>query len=392
MLLSESTPIDWPDSPELADRAAAWAAAYIHIPFCSRLCPYCDFAVVTGRDADFDRYLDALGAEIDSEPAWKQLDAVYFGGGTPSIIEPTLLAQVLERLDKRFGLATDAEISLEANPEDWTLAKAVTLRAAGFNRVSFGAQSFEQRTLISLGRRHRPQQIEAAVLSAREAGFSSVNLDLIYGSAGEDVARWTSSVDQALGLGLDHLSCYGLTVEPGTDLYRRISEGAPAPDPDLQADQWERANALATNAGLVRYEVSNWARPGHPVRYNLAVWAQADFLGFGLSAHRLRDGIRSHNFRRFDTYLDALASGSAAPIAGSEEVSGWDRELERLFLGLRRAAGVISGAGGAALAASMDGKRLEEAGVIDFDRDRLRVRKPLLTDAASRAVLALPPP
>lgn len=390
MPLSESTPTDWPDSPELADRAGGWAAAYVHIPFCSRLCPYCDFAVVTGREGDLHRYLQALEAEIDSEPAWKPLDSVYFGGGTPSIIEPSQLARVLNRLNKQFGLAADVEISLEANPEDWSPAKAAALREAGFTRVSFGAQSFEQRTLISLGRRHRPEQVEQAVESARAAGFRSVNLDLIYGSAGEDLARWTSSVDRALGLGLEHLSCYGLTVEPGTDLHRRVAAGGPAPDPDLQADQWERADALATDAGLVRYEVSNWARPGHTVRYNLAVWAQADFLGFGLSAHRFRDGIRSHNYRHFDTYLATAEAG--ASVAGYEEVSGWDHELERLFLGLRRAAGVVSGAGGAALAASPEGKRLEEAGVIDFDRDRLRVRRPLLTDAVSRAVLALSPP
>lgn len=387
---SESTPTDRPDSPGLADRAAGWTAAYVHIPFCSRLCPYCDFAVVTGREGDLDRYLQALEAEIDSEPAWRPLDSVYFGGGTPSLIEPSQLARVLEGLDRQFGLAADVEISLEANPEDWSWAQAVALREAGFTRVSFGAQSFEQRTLISLGRRHRPGQVEEAVASARGAGFTSVNLDLIYGSPGEDLARWTTSLDRALELGLDHLSCYGLTVEPGTELHRRVAAGAAAPDPDLQADQWETANALATDAGLVRYEVSNWARPGHTVRYNLAVWAQADFCGFGLSAHRFRDGIRSHNYRHFDTYLEAATAG--APVAGYEEVAGWDRELERLFLGLRRTAGVISGAGGAALAASLEGERLLEAGVIDFDQNRLRVRRPLLTDAASRAVLALPPP
>lgn len=392
MPLSESTSTERPDSPGLADRAGGWAAAYIHIPFCSRLCPYCDFAVVTRREGEIDRYMQALGAEIESEPAWKQLDAIYFGGGTPSLVEPSQLAQILERLNKHFGLAADAEISLEANPEDWTPTKAVELFEAGFTRVSFGAQSFEQRTLIALGRRHRPQQVEEAVASARAAGFRSVNLDLIYGTAGEDLARWTTSVDRALGLGLDHLSCYGLTVEPGTDLYRRVAAGSPAPDPDLQADQWEAADALATSAGLVRYEVSNWARPGHPVRYNLSVWAQAEFCGFGLSAHRFRDGIRSHNYRHFDTYLDRAAAGKGAAVAGRDEVSGWDRELERLFLGVRRAAGVRSGEGGAALAASLDGKRLEDAGVIDSDGDRLQVRKPLLTDAVSRAVLALPPP
>ncbi|MGH8958693.1 MAG: radical SAM family heme chaperone HemW [Acidimicrobiia bacterium] len=383
--------IDRPDSAELADRAGGWASAYVHIPFCSRLCPYCDFAVVTGRDAEAGRYLEALEAEINTEPVWKALDSVYFGGGTPSLIEPSRLGQILLRLGQQFGINAGAEISLEANPEDWTAAKAFALREAGFTRVSFGAQSFEQRTLIALGRRHRPHQIEEAVATARAAGFPSVNLDLIYGSPSEGLPNWISSVDQAVALGLDHLSCYGLTVEPGTDLYRQVAAGGPAPDPDLQADQWEAANALATAAGLVRYEVSNWARPGHAVRYNLAVWAQADYLGFGLAAHRFRDGVRSHNFRHLDTYLESI-EGSVSPIAGYERVSGWDRELERLFLGLRRAAGAVCGDGGDALLSSEEGKRLREAGVIASDRDRLVVRKPLLTDAAARAVLALSRP
>ncbi|MGH8923749.1 MAG: radical SAM family heme chaperone HemW [Acidimicrobiia bacterium] len=380
-----------PDSPGLADRAGDWSAAYVHIPFCARLCPYCDFAVVIGRDGEVDRYLEALESEIESHAAWKALDSVYFGGGTPSRVAVERLARVLEKLEKHFGLSADAEVSLEANPEDWTAAKAFGLRAAGFTRVSFGAQSFDQRTLLALGRRHRPHQIEAAVASAKVAGFPSVSLDLIYGSPSESLDDWTRSVDHALSLGLDHLSCYALTVEQGTDLYRQVAAGGPAPDPDLQADQWEAASARATAAGLVRYEVSNWARPGHPVRYNLAVWAQAEYLAFGLGAHRFREGIRSHNFRRLDTYLRAIEAGESG-VAGSEPVVGWDREVERLFLGLRRAAGVMPGEAGEALLASAGGKVLMDAGVISCDSHRLVVRKPLLTDAASRAVLALSPP
>jgi putative oxygen-independent coproporphyrinogen III oxidase len=380
-----------PDSPRLADRAQSWSAAYVHIPFCSRLCPYCDFAVVTGRDSEIDRYLRAVETEIENEPAWRQLDAIYFGGGTPSRVDPHRLAGVLRRLELRFGLSSDAEISLEANPEDWTTGKALALREAGFNRVSFGAQSFDQRTLLALGRRHRPHQIQEAAVAARAAGFASINLDLIYGSPSECLSDWTKSVNSALEVGIDHLSCYALTVEPGTDLFRHIAAGGPRPDPDLQADQWEAANAGATAAGMVRYEVSNWARPGHVVRYNLAVWAQADYLAFGLSAHRFRDGIRSHNFRHLDTYLEAI-EGLDSPIAGYEPVDGWDREVERLFLGLRRAAGAVSGPAGAALLASAEGRRLEEAGVIRSEGRRLTVGKPLLTDAVSRAVLALSPP
>lgn len=382
---------DSPASPALADAARELASAYVHIPFCARLCPYCDFAVVTGRDDQIDRYLNALEKEIESERGWRQLDAVYIGGGTPSRVEARRLKAILERLDKCFGISVGSEISLEANPEDWDFSKAAELVEAGFNRVSFGAQSLDRHTLQALGRAHRPEQVAGAVAAARAAGFSSVNLDLIYGAPSESLATWVSTLQQALDLGLDHLSCYALTVEAGTELYRQIAAGSPAPDPDLQADEWETADALAGAAGLVRYEVSNWALPGHAVRYHLAVWAQADYLAFGLGAHRFREGTRSHNYRHLDTYLAALEEGQA-PIAGAEALAGWDREIERVFLGLRRAAGVRLGEGGRVLLGSADGHRLEEAGVIRVDADRLVVAKPLMTDSASRAVLALSPP
>jgi oxygen-independent coproporphyrinogen-3 oxidase len=389
-MLIEST-VESPDSPALADRAAAWAAAYVHIPFCARLCPYCDFAVVTGQDSQISRYVDALCREIDTEWDWRELDAVYFGGGTPSRMQPELLGRIVLQLQRRFGIRNDAEVSLEANPEDWSPIRAEALREAGFNRVSFGGQSFSQRTLRALGRRHEPAQIESAVAIAKASGFSSVNLDLIYGTPGENLSEWKGIVDRAISLGLDHLSCYALTVERGTALFRQVAAGEPAPDPDLQADEWEAADDLATSHGLVRYEVSNWARTDHPVRYNLAVWAQAEFVAFGLGAHRFRRGERSHNFRTLERYLQAVESGNR-PLAGAEQLAGWNREVERVFLGLRRAAGVRIGESGAALLASDEGERLQEAGVLGARNGRIVVNRPLLTDAVSRAVLALSAP
>jgi len=381
---------DSPDSPELAEQAAGWPAVYVHLPFCARVCPYCDFAVVAGRDELIDRYVAAVLAEIAAEPGWSPLRSVYIGGGTPSRVEPRLLGEIVDALDRRFGISTGAEISLEANPEDWNPSLASGLRAAGFNRVSFGAQSFHPSVLRALGRAHLPDAIPTAVNDARNAGFQSVNLDLIYGTPGELLIDWQDTLTAAIATGPDHISCYSLTVERGTELYRQVTEGSPAPDPDLQADEYEMAEEVLADHGLVAYEVSNWAKPGHHCRYNLAVWAQAEYLSFGMGAHRFRDGVRSHNLSRLDLYMEAIGAG-ATPRRQLEPVEGWSAELERLFLGLRRRAGVITGEGGDRLLESREGRALIAAGVLGRQGERLVVLKPLLTDAVVRAVLALPP-
>ena len=377
-------------SAEVADQAGVWATAYIHLPFCARVCPYCDFAVVAGRDEEIDRYLAAVAHEIENEPDWRPLDAVYVGGGTPSRVDPSRLERLLAALIRRFGIRPDAEVSLEANPEDWSPQRAAALVRAGFNRVSLGAQNFHPEVLALLGRRHLPEAIPAAVVAAREAGFRTVNLDLIYGTPGETLAKWEETLAAALAIEPDHVSCYALTVEPGTPLHRQVRAGADAPDPDLQADQYEAAARLLSAAGLIHYEVSNWARPGQECRYNLAVWAQAEYLGFGMAAHRYRAGVRSHGLSRLDHYLAEIEAGR--PVQrGREMVGGWGREVERVFLGLRRRAGVTMGAAGTALIESGEGRRLMEAEVLAVDGDRLWVRRPLLTDAALRALLALSP-
>jgi len=377
-----------PDAPNLADAAAHIRSAYVHIPFCARWCPYCDFAVVEGRDDSTDRYVRAVVSEIESEPAWGELGAIFFGGGTPSRLAPPLLGSIVEAVAERFGVADTAEVTLEANPEDWTEDLASGLVAQGFTRVSFGAQSFDPVVLTALGRAHTPDHIVRAVEAARSAGFSSVSLDLIYGTPGESMDSWARTVEKALGLEPDHLSAYALTVEPATPLGMQVRRGGAAPDPDLQADMWERAVAAAESACLVRYEVSNFAKPAHACLYNLGVWAQGEYLGFGLGAHGFRDGVRRRNVKRLDTYVERIESGLGA-VQGTEVIEGWAAETERLMLGLRRAAGVTSGAGGEALMASDSGKRLVDAGVVGLSGDRLVVTRPLLTDEVVRAVLAL---
>lgn len=380
-----------PDSAVLAEAAATLRCGYLHVPFCRRRCPYCDFAVVVpgdpGAGAPPSRYVAAVVAEVVMEEPWGPLDAVAFGGGTPSTLAADDLARLLRAVAGHHGVQPDAEVSIEVNPEDWDERLAAALADAGFTRVSFGVQSFDPAVLTDLGRVHGPDEAAAAVRSAVRVGFS-VNVDLIFGSPVETDASWWGTVTRALDLGIHHLSAYALTVERGTALSRAVLAGAPAPDPDVQAARWEVLAAAAADAGLVRYEVSNWARPGHHCRYNLATWAQGEYLGFGLGAHDHRRGVRARNLRRLDAYLSAVEAGRR-PRAGEERLPGEDRERERLLLGLRRAAGVVAGATGERLLASEAGRRLVAAGVIADLGGRLVVRRPLLTDEVARAVLSL---
>lgn len=375
-------------TPEAADALAGSPAAYVHIPFCARVCPYCDFAVVAGRDDQIERYVDAVIAEIGRHEPWRQLESVNFGGGTPSRVDPAMLGRILEALDSKHGVAREAEVSLEANPEDFTLDRGRDLRRAGFTRVSFGAQSLDDRVLVSLGRRHDPPRARAVVGLARNAGFDNISLDLIFGTPSETDESWEHSVSGAVAAGVDHVSCYALTVEPGTPLHRDIRAGAPGPDPDTQADRWEHADVVLGNAGFDRYEVSNWARPGFECRYNMTVWAQGEYLGHGMGAHGYLNGRRRRNLRRLDSYLEAVESGRD-PMGATEEISGWAAEVDRLFVGLRRAVGVEHGPGTTLLASDREGERLFAAGVLTDTGDRLVVSRPLLTDRVHRAILGL---
>jgi oxygen-independent coproporphyrinogen-3 oxidase len=298
---------------------------------------------------------------------------------------------VLVALDRRHGLAAGAEISLEANPEDFGLDRARALISHGFNRVSFGAQSFDDAVLTALGRRHRETDIADSAENARTAGFENLSLDLIFGTPVETEESWEKSLGKAIALGPDHVSCYALTVEPGTPLNRQVIAGAAAPDPDVQADRYEQADLVLGGAGLERYEVSNWARPGHGCRYNLTVWAQGEYEAFGNGAHRFRDQIRSHNVRRLEAYMDLVEQGKS-PTSGRESIAGWDGELDRIFVGLRRSVGVASGPGVEALLATPGGEMLLREKIIEIDDGRLVVSRPLLTDEVHRQVLDLDPP
>jgi oxygen-independent coproporphyrinogen-3 oxidase len=355
------------------------------------VCPYCDFAVVAGQDDLTERYFDALLAEIDMEPPAGPLGSVFIGGGTPSRVDPRLLRGVIGRLADRFGLVAGAEVSLEANPEDWTVEVAGGLVVAGVNRVSFGVQSFDDGVLGELGRLHSAEAARAAVALAREAGMDSVSLDLIFGSAGESVDSWRHTVESAIALAPDHVSTYALTVEKGTELSRLVAAGAPGPDPDDQADKYELARRLLRDAGFEHYEVSNYARPGHECVYNLNTWSQGDYLAFGLGAHGHRAGVRRRNVRRLEAYLAKVEAGER-PESGSEAIEGWDAELERVFLGARLRSGVAAGEVGPMLASDSEGRALIGAGKLSVTDDRILVLDPLFTDAVARATLGLEAP
>lgn len=376
-----------PDDPALVDSFARRRAAYVHIPFCARVCPYCDFAVVEGADHLVERYVAAMLSEIWAEDEWGPLDAVFIGGGTPSHIEPRYIATILEALDSRFSIAPGAEISIEANPEDWTSDRSEELRSTGVDRVSFGAQSLSEPTLTYLGRQHSPEQIAGAVARARASGFRSVSVDLIYGAPAEPLEAWQQTVDGVLALPVDHVSAYALTVERGTPLSRAVQAGAAAPDPDHQADAYDYACRVLAGAGLVHYEVSNWAQPGHACAYNLIVWAQGEYLGFGLGAHRHRAGRRSWNVRRLDAYI---GRGGRGVEASGEELRPLDQERERLVVGMRRRAGVAAGDLGRRWSETDEFIRLRSAGIVARHGGRIVVLDPLRTDTAARSLVGLP--
>jgi oxygen-independent coproporphyrinogen-3 oxidase len=312
---------------------------YVHIPFCASRCDYCDFATWTDRDHLVDAYVAACVADLEQRGARGELvpaTSVFFGGGTPSLLAAGDLVRILDAVPR----ASDAEVTVECNPDSVDVAKLAAYRDAGVNRLSFGVQSMRTHVLVALGRTHDPDNVQRAVESARAAGFERFNLDLIYGTPGETLDDWCATLEGALALDPPHVSAYALTVEPATALGRRVAAGAqPGPDDDDQADKYLRADELLTDAGLDWYEVSNWARPGHECRHNLLYWDQSDYVAIGCAAHGHVEGRRWWNVRAPERYVDHITRGSA-PEAGAEELDAATRAEEGLALALRTRAGV----------------------------------------------------
>lgn len=347
-----AAPADPPATGALPAPAGEAAGLYLHVPFCSAVCPYCDFAVTVGGTVAHDKYRRALLAEIAlveaaGGRAWgAAADSVYFGGGTPSALALAALDEVLAALAERLGVrragAAAARVFFEANPEDVTAESAAAWRRLGVATVSLGVQSFDAEPLAFLGRRHDPPAARRAFEAARAAGFDTVSLDLIYGWPGQTPERWRRDLEAAIALEPDHLSCYQLTVEPGTAFGHRRARGAlvEMPDDD-QAALFRLTHTLLADAGYPAYEVSSFARgPEHRSRHNAKYWRHAPYLGLGPSAHSF-DGTarRWWNERRLAPWRAAVEAGRL-PWGGGETLDRGQLALERLMLGLRTAEGV----------------------------------------------------
>jgi oxygen-independent coproporphyrinogen-3 oxidase len=329
---------------------------YVHIPFCARRCPYCDFAISVGGQDIQDRYVAALDRELMGLEALGrlELDTVFLGGGTPSLLRVDLLERLLTLIRTRFRLSNAAEVTIEVNPEALTENVARRWLGMGINRVSLGVQSLDEMGLRFLGRAHDATTAESAIEAVASAGFGNLNCDLIYAIPGQDSAAFARGLRQLLTHPLQHVSCYELTVEPGTPLARSVQRKlAPAPAVDAFLSQREIAGELLAAAGFGLYEVSNYARPGFACRHNLGYWNQRPYLAVGCGSHGLLaaasaellglapkgEMIRYWHLRDAATYIRAVMAGGRG-WRGDEWLGPDQVEMERVACGLRLAAGV----------------------------------------------------
>ena len=315
---------------------------YVHIPFCRSKCDYCDFYSLAGQEGRMDDYQKALIAHMkETGPLTRgsQVDTVYFGGGTPSYYGEKRLRELLRTIAKRFDLAKDAEITVECNPDSVNQKMLQNLRRAGANRISLGVQSAHPCELSNLHRPHDFDQVKEAVRAVRAAKFKNLSLDLIYGLPGQDMAGWQDTVEQALALEPEHLSCYGLKVEPGTPLDDRVIRGEKLPDDDAQADMYLWMVERLGTAGYKQYEISNFARAGFQSRHNLKYWMGRPYIGFGPGAHSDFGGRRYSFVRNLEKYISGVLGGGAV-IDESELIPQRERGSEYLMLRLRTTRGI----------------------------------------------------
>ena len=314
---------------------------YLHIPFCKSKCTYCDFYSLPHSEEKMDAYTAALIRhleEVAPRCARQTVDTVYFGGGTPSYLGEKRLTQLLKTVKKRYHVAPDAEITLEANPDsagDWKTLRA--LRKAGFNRISLGVQAADDAMLRRIGRVHTWDQVLSAVAAARMAKLENISLDLIYGLPGQTLAAWQETLTAAAALEPKHISCYGLKVEPGTPLWQQ-RQSAALPDDDAQADMYLWTVDYLAKQGYAQYEISNFARPGFESRHNLKYWQLGEYAGFGPGAHSDLGGVRF----AYERDLDAYIAGELR-LSEMERIPPLDRDLEYIMLSLRTAQGIDSG-------------------------------------------------
>ncbi len=313
---------------------------YIHIPFCARRCHYCDFNTYEGMEGLREDYTRALLADMRLAQGSGPLKSVFFGGGTPSLMEPGQVARILEGARERCGLEPDAEVTLEANPGTADLQTFRGFRAAGVTRLSFGFQALQAGHLERLGRIHTAEESAAAWRLARQADFSNLSLDLMFGLPDQSLAEWEESLDWALSFEPEHLSFYGLTLESGTRFHHLASLGQlPVPGEDLQADMYEQGIARLARAGLEHYEISNFARPGRQSRHNRLYWLNRPTLGIGAGAWSFVEGRRFSREKNPNKYVEAVLAGQI-PVQEQEQLEGRKARGEAAYLGLRLLEGI----------------------------------------------------
>ena len=389
-------------------------ALYLHIPFCTSKCGYCDFNSYEGLDHVVPDYTPALIHEMELwAPAAKnyRVDTIFFGGGTPSLTSIDDMRILADALREQYDISPDVEWTLEANPTELTREHLEGLRGIGVNRLSMGVQSMHPDELELLEREHTPERVAQAVADARAADFDNLNLDLIFGLIGHSMERWQSTLEQVIAFQPEHLSCYALTVEPGTALYYRVQKGQlEEPDPDLAAEQYDWTRERLAAAGYQQYEISNWAKPGRACRHNLVYWRAEPYLGMGAGAHSFFIGRRMANVDSPTRYVEAVnqsyeerqASGTGRAelrqVAGGEVPDEVTLRADAMILGLRLLDGVRTEDFRARFGVSVDDafgpalQRHESLGLIERTADRVRLTERGLLLANEVFVDLLPDP
>lgn len=358
-------------------------AAYVHIPFCVSKCGYCDFNSFPGMEPLFDDYVDALIREINrtgqEQPYYHRLDSVYFGGGTPTVLPPNKLTNILAAIGDTFGLAEDCEITIEANPGTVDRCTLSQLRNAGFNRLSLGVQSLDDEFLSAIGRIHTAREALDAYAWARSSGFVNIGIDLIFALPGQTLQHWKSTLNTVASMNPEHISLYELSIEEGTRFAELCAEGQlKLPEEELRLEMYEIAISTLIAVGYEHYEVSNFARPGFRSRHNQVYWRNEPYFGFGAGASSYVNGIRSMRVGNPRRYIESINHGEDA-IESSECLTGRHRLAETLIQGLRLLEGVDlrwfkAETGVDALDVFADEiSSLAQKGLVEVSKDRLRV-------------------
>ncbi|MDP9422298.1 MAG: radical SAM family heme chaperone HemW [Pseudomonadota bacterium] len=350
--------------PEMnAARTAQPLALYVHWPFCVSKCPYCDFNSHVRSSIDQDEWREALLTDLAHEAELlpdHRLTSIFFGGGTPSLMEPATVEAIIAAARDHWPVADDLEVTLEANPNSAEAARFADLARAGVNRISLGIQSFDDEALAFLGRAHSASEGLRAI-EAAQAAVARVSFDLIYALPGDSEARWSAALDRALGIGTEHLSLYQLTIEPGTRFATMVARHEFEPlDADASANLFELTHARTAAAGLPPYEISNHARPGAESRHNLAYWRYQDYAGVGPGAHGRRTGMRTVRHKKPENFLPAVARNGHG-MAEEESLAREEVAHEALVMGLRLAEGIDP----PALATRLGVERIVEDAAVD---------------------------